>query len=177
VSPITAAQIAFAIENGFAPIRLDAASAVDESSWQNALAKAAEQALAALGEGRDPLVYTATGPADPAVKALRTAIATAGVPSDRINSRIGAGLGFVLGRVLREARLTRAVISGGDTSGHAASTLGVYALTAVAPVAPGSPLCRAHADDAELAGLEIALKGGQVGRPDFFCAVKRGGTN
>jgi uncharacterized protein YgbK (DUF1537 family) len=177
VSPITAAQIAFAIENGFAPIRLDAASAVDESSWQNALAKAAEQALAALGEGRDPLVYTATGPDDPAVKALRTAIATAGAPSDRINGRIGAGLGFVLGRVLREARLTRAVISGGDTSGHAASTLGVYALTAVAPVAPGSPLCRAHADDAELAGLEIALKGGQVGRPDFFCAVKRGGSN
>ena len=32
-------------------------------------------------------------------------------------------------------------------------------------------------DDPALAGLEIALKGGQVGRPDFFCAVKRGGTN
>ena len=63
-----------------------------------------------------------------------------------------------------------------DTSGHAASTLGVYALTAVAPVAPGSPLCRAHTDDTALAGLEIALKGGQVGRPDFFCAVKRGGV-
>jgi uncharacterized protein YgbK (DUF1537 family) len=177
VSPITAAQIAFAVENGFAPIRLDATRAVDESSWHNELARAGERALAALGEGRDPLVYTATGPDDPAVKALRTAIATAGVPAESVNGRIGAGLGFVLGRVLREARLARAVISGGDTSGHAASTLGVYALTAVAPVAPGSPLCRAHADDSDLAGLEIALKGGQVGRPDFFCAVKRGGTN
>ena len=69
-----------------------------------------------------------------------------------------------------------AVISGGDTSGHAASTLGVFALTAVAPVAPGSPLCRAHTEDTKLAGLELALKGGQVGRPDFFCAVKRGGV-
>jgi uncharacterized protein YgbK (DUF1537 family) len=177
VSPITAAQIAFAVANGFAPIRLDATRAVDESNWQNELTRAAERALAALGEGRDPLVYTATGPDDPAVKALRTAIATAGVPAEGVNGRIGAGLGFVLGRVLREARLARAVISGGDTSGHAASTLGVYALTAVAPVAPGSPLCRAHADDSDLAGLEIALKGGQVGRPDFFCAVKRGGTN
>jgi uncharacterized protein YgbK (DUF1537 family) len=110
------------------------------------------------------------------VKALQNAITTAGMSSERVNTRIGAGLGLVLGRVLREARLTRAVISGGDTSGHAASTLGVYALTAVAPVAPGSPLCRAHTDDTELAGLEIALKGGQVGRPDFFCAVKRGGV-
>jgi uncharacterized protein YgbK (DUF1537 family) len=54
--------------------------------------------------------------------------------------------------------------------------LGVYALTAVAPIAPGSPLCRAHASDPVLAGLEIALKGGQVGQPDFFCAVKAGGT-
>jgi 3-oxoisoapionate kinase len=176
VSPITAAQIAFAVDNGFAPIPLDAARAVDEWAWQNELATAAERALAALGQGRDPLVYTAAGPDDPRVKALQNAIATAGVSSERVNTRIGAGLGFVLGRVLREARLTRAVISGGDTSGHAASTLGLYALTAVAPVAPGSPLCRAHTDDADFAGLEIALKGGQVGRPDFFCAVKSGGV-
>jgi 3-oxoisoapionate kinase len=176
VSPVTAAQIAFAIEHGFAPIPLDATRAVDEWAWQNELATAAEQALAALGEGRDPLVYTAAGPDDPAVKALQNAIATANVSSENVNSRIGAGLGLVLGRVLREARLSRAVISGGDTSGHAASTLGVYALTAVAPVAPGSPLCRAHTDDAALNGLEIALKGGQVGQADFFCAVKRGGV-
>jgi len=176
VSPVTAAQIAFAVDNGFAPIPLDATRAVDEWAWQNELAMAAERSLAALGEGRDPLVYTAAGPDDPGVKALQNAITTTGVSSERINTRIGAGLGFVLGRVLREARLTRAVISGGDTSGHAASTLGVYALTAVAPVAPGSPLCRAHTDDTALAGLEIALKGGQVGRPDFFCAVKRGGV-
>jgi 3-oxoisoapionate kinase len=176
VSPVTAAQIGFAVDNGFAPIPLDATRAVDEWAWQNELATAAERSLAALGEGRDPLVYTAAGPDDPAVKALQNAIATAEVSSERVNTRIGAGLGFVLGRVLREARLTRAVISGGDTSGHAASTLGLYALTAVAPVAPGSPLCRAHTDDPALAGLEIALKGGQVGRPDFFCAVKRGGV-
>jgi len=32
------------------------------------------------------------------------------------------------------------VISGGDTSGRAASMLGIDALTAIAPLAPGSPL-------------------------------------
>jgi 3-oxoisoapionate kinase len=177
VSPITAAQIAFAVENGFAPIRIDATRAVDETSWCDEVARTAERALAVVGEGFDPLLYTATGPDDPAVTALRTAVATAGVPAERVNDRIGAGLGLLLGRVIREAKLARAVISGGDTSGHAASALGVYALTVVAPVAPGSPLCRAHADDAALDGLEIALKGGQVGGPDFFCAVKRGGAN
>lgn len=177
VSPITAAQIAFAVEHGFAPIRIDATRAVDGSGWESELALAAKQALAALGEGRDPLVYSAAGPDDPAVKALRTAIAMAGVPAETVNGRIGTGLGSVLGRVLREAKLTRAVISGGDTSGYAASTLGLYALTAVAPIAAGSPLCRAHTNDAAFAGLEIALKGGQVGKPDFFCAVRQGGAN
>ena len=177
VSPTTAAQIAFAVENGFAPIPIDAARALDASAWESELAHAAERALAALGEGRDPLVYTAAGPDDPAVRALRTAIAAAGAAADAVNARIGTGLGRILNHVLREARLTRAVISGGDTSGHAASALGLHALTAMAPIAPGSPLCRAHTDDAALGGLEIALKGGQVGGPDFFCAVKRGGAN
>jgi 3-oxoisoapionate kinase len=174
VSPVTAAQIACATKNGFAPIRIDAVHAVDERAWHRELETAVAHALAAVADSRDPLVYTAAGPDDPAVRALQTAIASAGVSGERVNERIGAGLGFVLGRVLRQARLTRAIISGGDTSGHAASTLGVYALTAVAPLAPGSPLCRAHSDDAALAGLEIALKGGQVGGPDFFCAAKRG---
>jgi uncharacterized protein YgbK (DUF1537 family) len=177
VSPTTAAQIAFAVEHGFAPIPIDAARAIDPPAWERECERAVDRALAALGDGRDPLVYSAAGPDDPAVQALRTAVATAGVPPEAVNDRIGAGLGRILEGVLRESRLTRAVISGGDSSSHAASVLGVYALTAVAPIAPGSPLCRAHSSDPALAGLEIALKGGQVGRPDFFCAVKRGRAN
>ncbi|MBV9116737.1 MAG: four-carbon acid sugar kinase family protein [Acetobacteraceae bacterium] len=177
VSPITAAQIRFAVEQGFAPVPVDAAQAVDPGSWERECARSVERALAALGEGRDPLVHTAAGPDDPAVNALRTAVSAAGVPAETVNDRIGAGLGWILAGVLRESRLTRAVIAGGDSSSHAAARLGVYALTAVAPIAPGSPLCRAHASDPALEGLEIALKGGQVGRPDFFCAVKRGGAD
>jgi uncharacterized protein YgbK (DUF1537 family) len=177
VSPTTAAQIAFAVEHGFAPIPIDATQAIDPAAWERECARGVERALAALGDGRDPLVYSAAGPDDPAVQALRTAVATAGVSLEAVNDRIGAGLGRILEGVLRESRLTRAVISGGDSSSHAASVLGVYALTAVAPIAPGSPLCRAHSSDPALAGLEIALKGGQVGRPDFFCAAKRGGAN
>ena len=174
VSPVTGAQIALAVDNGFAPIALDATLAVAASAWESELARATEHALAALAQGRDPLVYTAAGPDDAAVGALRDAIATAGASATIVNGRIGAGLGSILNRVLRESRVRRAVIAGGDTSGHAASVLGIYALTAVAPIAAGAPLCRAHTSDAALLGLEIALKGGQVGRPDFFCAVRSG---
>jgi uncharacterized protein YgbK (DUF1537 family) len=176
VSPVTAAQIAFAVEHGFAPIPIDARQAIDPSTWERECERAVEQSLAALSEGHDPLVYTAAGPDDPAVQAFRTAVAAANVSLEAVNDNVGAGLGRILNDVVRKGRLTRAVISGGDSSSHAASVLGVYALTAVAPIAPGSPLCRAHASDPGLAGLEIALKGGQVGRPDFFCAAKAGGT-
>ena len=173
-SAVTAGQIAAALEAGFEGIRGDAALAVDGRAWEGELDRAAEAALAALAAGRDPLVFSALGPDDPAVASMRTAVESSGVPVEAVNDRIGAGLGRLLDRVVRTAGLKRGVIAGGDTSGHAAMTLGVYALTALAPVAPGAPLCRAHSDDPAHAGLEIALKGGQMGKPDYFRAAKRG---
>jgi uncharacterized protein YgbK (DUF1537 family) len=175
-SPVTAGQIAFAEQNGFATIRVDAACAVDVLAWERELGRAADRALAAIGEGKDPLVFTAAGPDDPAVADMVSAIEASGQSAGAINDRVGAGLGRLLDRVVGEAALTRAAIAGGDTSGHAALEMGIYALTALAPIAPGSPLCRAYSDKPAHARLEIALKGGQIGAPDFFCAVKRGGT-
>jgi uncharacterized protein YgbK (DUF1537 family) len=174
VSPGTAVQISNALEHGFAGIRLHAERVVDEAAWDAELARATEEALGALSAGRDPLVFTATGPDDPAVAALRTAAVTSGMAMATANERIGAGLGRVLDGLLRRAGLSRAVIAGGDTSGHAARQLGIDALTALAPLAPGAPLCRAHARERGRDGLEIALKGGQVGRPDFFRAARDG---
>jgi uncharacterized protein YgbK (DUF1537 family) len=176
VSPITAAQIAFSLQNGFAGIPLDAARALDAGEWEREIGRAAGRALQALGEGRDPLVYTAAGPDDPAVAALKAALDASGAAPEAVNERLGAGLGAILNRVLREGGLRRAVISGGDTSGRAAAALGIDALTAVAPIAPGSPLCRAHSPGGPFDGIEVALKGGQVGGPDFFCATKQGGA-
>lgn len=173
-SPITARQISHALEHGFHGIRLDADRAVDPQAWHAELHRGAEQALRALGAGSDPLVFTASGPDDPAVPALGEAIRTSGADAAEVNARIGDGLGQILDRIVRQASLKRAVISGGDTSGHAGMALGLYAVTALAPLAPGSPLCRAYSDDAAHDGLEIAFKGGQMGAENFFCAAKQG---
>ncbi|MXQ14621.1 four-carbon acid sugar kinase family protein [Microvirga makkahensis] len=175
-SPITAGQIAYAEANGFAALQLNATRAVDAGEWQREIGRATELALRLLGEGKDPLVYTARGPDDPAVADLARAISSSGAHSGAVNDRIGDGLGRLLDATLRESRLKRAAIAGGDTSGHASLALGIYALTARAPIAPGSPLCLAHSEDPAHKELEITLKGGQVGTPDFFCAVKRGGA-
>ena len=176
VSPVTAAQIAHAREHGFSAIALDASRAVDPAEWSKEIERAADAALAELGSGKDALVYSAAGPDDPAVASFKSALASSGASSESVNERIGAGLGTILDRILRNSGLSRVVISGGDTSGRAASMLGIDALTAIAPLAPGSPLCRAHAARPDRDGLEIALKGGQVGAPDFFVAAKRGGS-
>jgi uncharacterized protein YgbK (DUF1537 family) len=170
-SPVTAAQIAHAEARGFAAIKLDAPRAVDEAAWSAEVARGAAAALGALGEGRDPIVYTASGLDDPAVAALSAAVEASGADPETIHARIGAGLGHVLAAVLERGGLHRAIVAGGDSSGHAGMALGIDALTALAPIAPGAPLCRAHRSGDV---LELALKGGQMGTPDYFSAVKRG---
>ncbi len=174
-SPETAAQIAFASCRGFRPIRAEARLAADAAAWEAELARLTQVALAALGEGADPLIFTASGPDDPSLAAVNAAIAAAGAAPDAVNERLGQGLGRVLKRVLAESGTRRAVIAGGDTSGHAALALGLDALTALAPTIPGAALCRAHCADTALDAIEIALKGGQMGTPDFFHWIKEGG--
>ena len=174
VSPVTASQIAHARDNGFAAIPLDSARAVDPVAWSQEIGRAIDAALGALAQWRDPLVYSAAGPDDPMVASLKAAIAASGAVAETVNQRIGEGLGQILDEMLVRTGINRVVISGGDTSGRAASMLGIDALTAIAPLAPGSPLCRAHAERANRDGLEIALKGGQVGAADLFVAARRG---
>ncbi|MBR0876004.1 uncharacterized protein YgbK (DUF1537 family) [Bradyrhizobium japonicum] len=173
-SPVTAAQIAHAADNGFDVERLDAARAVDAAEWTREIGRAAERALAALASGRDALLITASGPDDPAIGALNAAIKASGATASTVNERIGAGLGQVLDSILETARLPRAVVAGGDTSGHALQAMGIYALTAIAPLAEGAPLNRASSDRAH-SSIEIALKGGQVGGIDLFCRARDGG--
>ena len=153
VSPVTAAQIAHAHEQGFTTIALDAARAVDPAEWDKEAMRAVEAALAALGAGRDALVYSAAGPDDPAVTALQAAIVSTGASAEAVNDRIGTSLGAILDLILAKSGLRRVVISGGDTSGRAASLLGIDALTAIAPLAPGSPLCRAQSARSDRDGL------------------------
>ena len=148
-SPVTAAQIAHAEAAGFDII--DVAASVPD--WT----AAADASLAALAAGRSPLVATARGMSDPGV-------------AD--GAALGAGLGRLLARLVREAGLARVVVAGGDTSSHAARALGLVALTAQAPVAPGAGLLRGHRREGGT--VEIVLKGGQMGPPDFFVRLRDG---
>jgi uncharacterized protein YgbK (DUF1537 family) len=80
----------------------------------------------------------------------------------------------LLADLVQETRVRRIVIAGGDTSSHAVQQLNIFALTWLAPLSPGAPLCRAHSADPALDGLELTLKGGQAGSEDFFEKTRRG---
>jgi 3-oxoisoapionate kinase len=172
VSPITAAQIARAREAGFELIPFDATRAVSPQAASAEVERVMSLARVAARQGKSVLVFTAAGPDDPRVDAFRAAAAGAGQPISAVNDRLGAALGDIMGKLIREEGIRRCVISGGDTSGQATLRLGIDALTAIAPLAPGAPLCRAHSPDPAMDGLEITLKGGQTGAADFFTAVR-----
>lgn len=174
-SPITGGQIATAAEQGFDLIRIDPSKAVDSQAWQQELQHVTGLALQVLDNSRSPLVYTSTGPEDPLNARLLEVIDSSGMPAATVNESIGSGLGSVLLALIEKSGVSRCAIAGGDTSGHGASMLGIYALTALAPLATGAALCEAHSDKAELAGLQIALKGGQMGGSEFFQQVRGGG--
>lgn len=173
-SPVTARQIDWAAANGFAAIPLDATAAVDETRWADALTDAIAAAREALRAGRSPLVYTAHGADDPAIPVLKQAARAAGVSEQEANARIGHGLGAILRDLVARDEVRRVAIAGGDTSGHALAGLGIVALEAEVALTPACGIAIARAEDPGIDGLEVALKGGQMGPLDFFGMIERG---
>jgi len=175
VSPTTADQLEHATTDGFELIEFPSTSVLaSDTEMTTTINKTVELGNAAAKRGKSPLVYTARGPDDPAVEKFQRALSNCGVDSGEANARIGMALGRVLDGILAVSGIRRAVISGGDTSGYGMQQLGLQALVALAPTIPGASICRGYGDSRH-DGLEIALKGGQMGSRDFFSWVRRGG--
>ncbi|WP_275785143.1 four-carbon acid sugar kinase family protein [Pararhizobium gei] len=167
VSPTTERQIRHAVANGFHGIDLDPLRLLGESG-DKAVDDAVASGLKRLKAGNSVILNTALGP-----KADRGGDIDK-VPGSR--HRLGRMLGTILRRLVEEQELKRAVIAGGDTSSHALRELHVEALTTLLPLpqTPGSPLCTAHGAYTPTNGLQIALKGGQVGSDGYFTQIRDG---
>jgi 3-oxoisoapionate kinase len=174
-SPATGEQLGRAIDAGFEPCRVDTLALVDPARRHAEIERSTAIALRALQQGRDAIVFTARSPDDPAIGALRERCLQAGTPIADAQQSLGDALGEIAARITREQALPRLVFAGGDTSGRILGSLSVEALEAFAPLAKGSPICRTHSPDPRFDGIEMVLKGGQVGGPDFFLAARRGG--
>jgi 3-oxoisoapionate kinase len=165
VSPTTERQIRHALANGFDGVTLDPLALSGENGAAT-ISAAVEAGLKVLEGGRSVVLYTALGPSADRGGELDS--------SAGARHRLGRALGRIQSELVARANLSRAVVAGGDTSSHALGEMGIAALTLKMPLpqTPGSPLCIAHGGPAD--GLQIALKGGQVGGDDYFSMIRAG---
>ncbi|MDE2399237.1 MAG: four-carbon acid sugar kinase family protein, partial [Burkholderiales bacterium] len=177
-SPLSALQIDAALAEGFVELAVDAAALVATADPGAEQGRLAEQALRALRAGRSVLLHSARGPQDPRIEAMLRALAGQGMGREQARHEggrlLGQRLGDLVDALLRAHPVPRLLLSGGDTSSHVTQRLAPQALRVVARLAPGAPLCRAISREPHLAQLELALKGGQMGQPDYFVKALRG---
>ena len=177
-SPLSSAQIDKAIAAGFAELAIDAKALIGEDSRQQATQDIVDRAVALLGEGRSVIMHTARGPHDTRIAEMLDSFAATGRTLDdarHIGGRLlGQRLGVIADAILNCVPLGRLVLSGGDTSSQVTQVLAPDALEIDGRLAPGAPLCRVLSDKPHLRGLQLALKGGQMGDANFFVTARDG---
>ncbi|ASW01843.1 four-carbon acid sugar kinase family protein [Paraburkholderia aromaticivorans] len=149
LSPLTEVQIGAA--QSYLRVELDPLQMTGEAA-SDYLATRVAAIAGPLRDGRNVLAYTTRRPSGEGGALPRLAHACASL----------------LQQVLGAVRLQRIGIAGGDTSSLAVRALGAWGLSYLAPLSAGVTVCRLHADRAELDGMEIMLKGGQMGDTDLF---------
>ncbi len=155
LSPMTARQIQAA--SSYRQLALDATRLTGDADYAQQMAA---QIATLLAQGRHVLACTSP----PGL-----------APGGAVDSRMLAqACGDLLARVLKAVPLRRLGIAGGDTSSHAVQALNAWGLSYAAQLAPGVALCRLHSDEATLNGMEIMLKGGQMGGENLFETLLHG---
>lgn len=157
-SPVTGQQIEQATKRGFESHAVNVAALLRGDSDEER--RLADAALATFNAGRSCVIHSAVGPLEQQQ-----------VPA---GAQLGEALGRVTRKLIQQAGLRRVMFAGGDTSSHGVAQLGVDALTWASPLETGAPLVRSHAEDPSVDGLEMVLKGGQMGGDDFFELVRLG---
>lgn len=155
LSPMTALQVQAA--SSYQQVALDATRLAGDAAYAQQMSV---QIAALLAQGRHVLACTS---------------APGLTPGSAVDSRaLAQACGELLARTLKAVPLRRLGIAGGDTSSHAVQAVNAWGLSYAAQLAPGVALCRLHSDEVALDGMEIMLKGGQMGSENLFEALLHG---
>ena len=152
-SPVTAAQIAFALKNGFEEVMIDIENIGSSAGLEETIAQVNEQ----LRHKKNVVVHTGE-------KQQQNLSA----------ETIGTMLGNIARAAAEQSLVKRVVIAGGDTSSYAARAMEIEAVEMIAPLVVGAPLCGAISANKYIQGLEVNFKGGQVGCEDYFEVMLNG---
>jgi uncharacterized protein YgbK (DUF1537 family) len=160
MSPVTARQVDAA--SRYERLPADATRLAADAGYADELLA---RIVSGLQARRNVLVFTnVPGAQSDASAAPRVAQATADL------------VARVARAMARTAPLQRIGIAGGDTSSHVSQALGLWGLSYCTTLAPGVTLSGAHSADAALDGLELMLKGGQMGDAGLFDRLVTGGA-
>jgi uncharacterized protein YgbK (DUF1537 family) len=152
-SPITAAQIAAAVQAGFLSIGLDAVRlAGGDALYTDTLVS---DILRALRDGRSVVAHSTLGD-------------DSGASRPGFTRALAQACGGLMATTLARHPLARVGLAGGDTSSLAVQSWGARALTFSSLLSPGVAVCRVHAPGHPTDGVELMLKGGQMGPPSLF---------
>ena len=177
-SRLSATQIQTAVDAGFREVAVDVQALSLVSQAGAAVERLVREVLDALATGASVVMHTARGPDDARIDALIQALQAQGYSADAARHHGGRlvsdRLGEVVDAIVRSHPLRRLVLSGGDTSSRITQVLAPDALEIRARLAPGAPLCRLLSSAPHLQGLELALKGGQMGSADYFVKALKG---
>ena len=161
LSPLTEVQIAAA--HSYLRVELDPLQMTGDAAPDYVAARVAA-IVGPLRDGRSVLAFT-TRRAALAADDTRSAL-----------PQLPHACAVLLQAVLGKVKLQRVGIAGGDTSSIAVRALDAWGLSYLAPLSAGVTVCRLHADRSELDGMEIMLKGGQMGDADLFEQLLNGYT-
>jgi uncharacterized protein YgbK (DUF1537 family) len=178
VSPITGAQIDWAVQNGFEEIAISPEVLEEGDQESKLIAEYQQQIVQFLKKGKSVILHTSKGPTDPRYQETKNFFGQKGWDELMIRSQTAKCFGRLLGQsaneALKQVPVKRLIIAGGDTSSYVARELGIKAVEMIAPVFPGAPMCRAFAPGFPVDQIEVNLKGGQVGDETYFGALQKG---
>jgi uncharacterized protein YgbK (DUF1537 family) len=150
MSPVSSAQIAACTQ--YQKIVFDIKQFMHESAYFDAMR---ERVIAHLSQGEHVLVFS-----DRQLQAQNTqdlAMTSARFVAVVLNTMASRG-----------QAIRRVGIAGGDTSSHVTEALGLWALGFAQWLSPGVAMSIAHSDIPHIHGMEIMLKGGQMGHVTLF---------
>jgi len=158
-SPTTAAQIDAAEAAGFVSLAIDAQAMVSQADWY--IDVLADTIATSLAAGLSVIAHSTLSDGSRS-------------KHPGFTEALARGCGQLMQAVLARHPLRRVGFAGGDTSSIAVASWHIQALTFAFSLSPGVAVCRIHAPDSPLDGVDLMLKGGQMGPPDVFTALLGG---
>lgn len=168
------AQLQAALDAGWSAHQVDVIGLLRPGGVEQAAADLTALLDREFSMTSDVVLYTAHGAQDRNLARTQAHVREHRIAPDAVARAIGELYSRLTRTAVKRFGLRRIVLAGGDTASHAMRLSDAYALEIVANARGGGRLCRLLSHDAGLDGVEVMLKGGQVGNPRTFIDARHG---